>query len=237
MVDLDRGERGDVHAPARHHRREHGASGDRGGPRRELLRPAVGDRRLHADARRVRAHRRLARRPARAQARLRLGHRDLHALVAARRPGHRSHLPEPRARGPGHRRRDPVRGVARAARAGVRRRQGARQRARGLRRHHRRGGCDWPARGRRHRRQPRLGVGLLPQRADRHRRVGRDLSQAARVAGSQRDPDRLGGRLDLQRLALPARARPRARQRGGMGEHADRLAVRRARLRCWWPSS
>ena len=45
------------------------------------------------------------------------------------------------------------------------------------------------------------------------------------------------GRRDLQRRALPARAGARARQRRGLGQHADRLAVRRRRRACSRPSS
>ena len=53
----------------------------------------------------------------------------------------------------------------------------------------------------------------------------------------ERDPDRLGRRRDLQRRAVPARAGAGARQRRGLGQHADRLAVRRRGASCWPPSS
>ena len=105
-----------------------------------------------------------------------------------------------------------------------------------LRRHDRRGRRHRPAGRRRDRRRPRLGVGLLPERAGRHGRRRGHLPQAARVARPERHERRLGRRRHLQRLAVPARARARARQRGGLGQHPDRLAVRRPRSRCSPPS-
>ena len=71
VVDARRGLRRDVHALARHHRRQHGAARDPEGPRRQLHRSAMGDRRLRALARGAGADRGLARRPARPPAGLR----------------------------------------------------------------------------------------------------------------------------------------------------------------------
>src|SRR5918999_4308042 len=51
---------GDLHAPARHHGRQRRAAVDTRGPRGELHRPPVGDRRLRPDTRGARADRRLA---------------------------------------------------------------------------------------------------------------------------------------------------------------------------------
>ena len=53
------------------------------------------------------------------------------------------------------------------------------------------------------------------------------LAQAAREPRPERDPRRLGRRRDVQRRAVPARAGARARQRRGLGQHPDRVAVRR----------
>ena len=64
--DLDR----DVHAAAGHHGRQRRPARHPARTRRQPLQPAVGRRRLLADARRLPAHRRLARRPARPPARL-----------------------------------------------------------------------------------------------------------------------------------------------------------------------
>ena len=58
--DLDR----DVHAAAGHHGRQRRPARHPARTGRQPLQPAVGGRRLHADARRLPAHRRLARRPA-----------------------------------------------------------------------------------------------------------------------------------------------------------------------------
>ena len=73
---------GRVHAPARHHDRERRAARHRAGVRRVAVGPAVGDQRLRADARRVPAHGRLARRPLRPAAAVRDRDRDLHRRLA-----------------------------------------------------------------------------------------------------------------------------------------------------------
>ena len=85
--------------------------------RRVALGPAVGDRRLRADAGRAAAHRRLARRPLRPPAAVRDRHRRLHrsarcCAALASDPT----VPRARPRVPGHRRRDHVRHRAGAAR-------------------------------------------------------------------------------------------------------------------------
>ena len=95
---LGRGERGDVHAPARHHRRQHGAARDPAGPRRQLHRSSMGDRRLRPLARGAGADRGVARRPARAPARVRDRAGDLLRRLAAVRAGPGPDLPERRAR-------------------------------------------------------------------------------------------------------------------------------------------
>ena len=115
MVDPARRLGGDVHAAARHHGRQRGAALDPRGPRRQLHRPAVGGRRVRADARCARADRRLARRPARPAAAVRDRARDLLVRFAALRARARPDLPQPRPRRAGHRRRGDVRRLAGAA--------------------------------------------------------------------------------------------------------------------------
>ena len=68
VVDPGRRLHGHLHAPGRRHDRERRAAVDRAGPRGELRRPAVGDRRLRADAGGAPADRRIAGRPDRPQA-------------------------------------------------------------------------------------------------------------------------------------------------------------------------
>ena len=235
-MDPRRRLRGDVHASSRHHGRQHGAAGDPEGPRRQLLRPAVGDRRLRALARRPRAHGRLARRPPRPPPRLRDRAGGLLARLAALRAGARPDLPQSRPCPAGRRRRDHVRRLPGPGRPGVPGRPRARHGDGHLRCHdrHRRG--DRAAGRRLAHRRPRLAVGLPDQRADRRRRDRRHLPEAGRVARSQRDPDRLGRAADLLQRPLPARAGPGARQRRGLGQPGDRLAAGRRRACCWPPS-
>ena len=96
---LDRRLHGDVHAAARHHDRERRAALDRARPRRRPHRPAVGDRRLRAHARRAAADGRLARRPGRPPARVRDRPRHLHRrLGAVRARRHRRSRSTSRAR-------------------------------------------------------------------------------------------------------------------------------------------
>ena len=229
MVDPTGGLRRDLHAPAGHHGREHGAAVDPEGPVGELHRPAVGDRRLRAHAGRAGPDRGLDRRPARPPVSLRRWSGDLLARLAALRARARPDLPQHLAGRAGHRRRRDVRRVAGPGRPGVPRRPGARDGDGRLRRHDRRRGGRRPAGRRPAHRRARLAVGLLPQRADRHRRDRRHLRQAARVARPQRDPGRLAGSGDLLQRPVPARARPGARQRRGLGQRPDRRRCSPAR--------
>ena len=154
--------------------------------------------------------------------------RRLAALRARARPD----LPQPRPRAAGRRRRGDVRGLAGADRAGVPRRPRARHGDGHLRRDDRRRGGDRPARRRRAHRRARLGVDLLPQRPDRHRGDRRHLPEAARDAATRTRPGSTGpGVATFSARAVPARAGAGARQRRGLGQHADRLAVRRRRRR------
>ena len=129
-------------------------------------------------------------------------------------------ITQPRPRGAGNRRRDHVRRLAGADRAGVRGRPRARRwrwatygATIGDR------GRDRPARRRRADRWPRLGVGVLAQRADRDRGDRGDLSCKVReIARPERDPDRLGRGGDVQRRPFPARSGASARQRRGLGQ-------------------
>ncbi len=182
MVDPRRRLRGDVHASSRHHGRQHGAAGDPEGPRRQLLRSSVGDRRLRALACRPRPHRRLARRPPRPPPRLRDRAGDLLARLAALRAGARPDLPQPRPRSAGRRRRDHVRRLPGPGRPGVPGRPRTRHGDGHLRRHDRHRGGDRAAGRRSAHRRPRLAVGLPDQRADRRRRDRRHLLEAGRVA-------------------------------------------------------
>src|SRR5829696_5127257 len=170
MVDPAGRHDGDVHVAARHHRRQRGASVDSRRSRRELHRPAVGDRRLRADPRRAGPHRRLARRPAGPPPGVRRRARDLLRGLAALRAVARSDLPEPLPRAPGRWRGDHVRRLAGAARPGVPGGPRARHRDGHLRRlnRHRRG--SRAADRRRPHGLARLGIDLLPERPDWPRR-------------------------------------------------------------------
>ena len=229
MVDPDRGVGGDLHAAAGHHGRQRGAARDPRGPRRQLQRPAVGDRRLCAVAGGARARGGLARGPARPPAGVRGRPGHLHAGLAALRRRAGPAVPEPGPRGPGDRRRGDVRGLARADRAGVRARPRARQRDGHLRRDDRRRRRARPARRRRPDRLARLGVDLPAQPADRDRGARADLPARGREPRPARDARRRRGRDDVQRRPLPARARARARERRGLGQRADPGPVRRSR--------
>jgi hypothetical protein len=109
----------DLHAAARRADRERRAALDRARPRRRLQRPPVGDRRLRADPRGLRAGGGVAGRQGRPQARLHARAGDLHRFVAGLRAGSRPALPGRLARGAGDRRGDDVRHLAGADRAGV----------------------------------------------------------------------------------------------------------------------
>ncbi len=166
--------------------------------RRVAVRPAVGDQRVRADARRVPAHRRLARRPVRQAAALRERDRDLHRRLALLRRRDRLDLPRGRARRPGRRRSDHVRDVAGAARPGVPG-PGPRDRARALRRDHGHRGRDRPGARRRDHDRPLLALDLLRQRPDRDRRARDHAAARRRVAEPGRQAARLGGLRHLQR--------------------------------------
>ena len=229
MVDPDRRLGGDLHVAAGHYGRQRGPAVDPGGPRRQLHRPAVGDRRLCADTRRVRFDRRLAGRPAGTQARLRRRPRDLLGRLAALRAGTRPDNAQPRPCPAGDRRRRDVRRLAGADRPGVHSRARARHGDGDLRRHDRGCGGDRAAGRRGAHRLAWLGIDLLRQRAGRDRRLRDHLLEAPREPRSERHPDRLGRGHDVQPLALPAGAGARAGQRRGLGQHADRGTLRRRR--------
>ncbi len=131
------GLRRDLHAPDRRHDRQRRAAGHPERPRRELLEPAMGHRRLRADPGVVPARRRLGRRPDRPPARLQLRVRAVHGRVVRLRALRRPDGPQLRPRRSGRGRRGDVRDRAGADRAGVRGPR-ARQRDRHLGRHGRR---------------------------------------------------------------------------------------------------
>src|SRR5919197_818183 len=119
MVDPARQLHRDLHAAARRDDRERRAAVDRARPQRRLQRPPVGDRRLRADPRELRAGGGVAGRHGRAQGRLHARTRDLHRFLALLRAGCRSTVPQRLARGAGGRRGDDVRHLAGADRAAV----------------------------------------------------------------------------------------------------------------------
>ena len=173
MVDPHSRLDGDLHVVARHHGGQRRAAVDPQGPGRELHRPAVGGRRLRADARRAGAHGGV-RWPTASGA----GGCSSSGWGSSRRrrclrAGARRDLPEPRARGAGHRRRGDVRGVAGAHRAGVPGRPRARHGHGHVRRDDRRGRRDRPAR--------RRG-------ADRRRSAGSRSSTSTCPSGWRRSP-------------------------------------------------
>ena len=212
---------------ARHHGGQHRPARDPEGPRRQLHRPAVGDRRLRSLAGRARPHRRLAGRPPRPPPRLRDRPRDLRRRLAALRARARPDLAQRRPRPAGHRRRGHVRRLPRPGRPGVPQRARTGHGDGHLRGddRHRRG--DRPAGRRPAHRRLRLGVGLPDQRADRPGGDRRHLLEAGRVPRPQRDPDRLGRPAHLLHGALRAGAGAGARQRRGLGQRPDRLPLRR----------
>ena len=219
-----------LHAPARHHRGEHGAAEDPAGPRRQLLRPAVGHRRLRALARRARPDRGLARRPARAPPRLRRRAGDLLRRLAALRARPRPDLPQPRPRPAGGRRRDHVRGQPRAGRPGVPRRPRAGHGDGHLRRLDRRLRRRRPADRRRPHRRPRLAVGLPRQRPGRDRddRASPTGSCASRATRTPRGSTGAASLTFSAALLVLVLALVRGNDEG-WGSTADRLAARRRR--------
>ena len=225
MVDPARELHRDLHAAARRDDRERRAAVDRARPRRQLQRPPVGDRRLRADPRGLRAGGGVAGRQGRPQARLHARAGGLHRFVAGLRAGSRPALPEPLARGAGDRRGDDVRHLAGADRAGVPGSR-ARDRARHLGRDHGRGGLDRAARGRCARGRAVVALDFPRERADRPGRARGRAAAVARVARPgrrRRRPPRRGAAVPR---ALPARLRADPRQRGGLGERPYRQLLR-----------
>ena len=226
MVDADRRLRRHVHVAARHHDRECRAAEDRRRPARELLRHPVGDRCLRADAGVAPADHRNARRPVREAAAVHDRPAAVRIHIAAVRAVAERAVPDLCPGRPGNRRGDHVRHLAGAAGPGVPWPR-TRHRAGHLGRHDRRRYRDRPAA----RRNPHRGLGLvldlLHQRPDRHRRGVPDDDQGRRVAQPAGQRDRLDRDRDVYRGAVPARARSDPRQRGRLGERADRRSVRR----------
>ena len=201
--DLDR----DVHAAAGHHGRQRRPARHPARPRRQPLQPAVGRRRLLADARRAVAHRRLARRPARPPvgllAWLRPFHRGLLPLWDLRRPD----PAQPGARPAGDRRRGDVRHLARPDRPGVPRPR-AGDGVRRLGGDGRRRGGDRADGRRPDHRASRLGVDLLRQHPDR-RGGDRPHRAAAGQRGRPGPPARRSARVGhLLGRPFPADLRP-----------------------------
>ena len=166
MVDsrpqLDR----DVHAAAGHHGRQRRPARHPARPRRQPLQPAVGRRRLLADARRLPAHGGLAGRPAGPPPRLLARPRPLHLRLVPLRDRRRPDPAQPGPRPAGDRRRGDVRHLARPDRPGVPR-QGPGDGVRRLGRDGRRRGRGRAAGRRPDHRAPRLGMDLLRQHPDR----------------------------------------------------------------------
>ena len=213
--------RGGVHAAARHHDRQRRPSGHRTVAARGLLRPPVGRRRVLADARRLPAHGRLARRPAGPPPHLRHRPGHLQPRLTGLRAVELLDAAEPDARRAGHRRGRDVRPVARAHRRFVPGPR-ARDRVRYLGRHRRRVGGRGPA----HRRRPHgvggLGVGLLRQRARRRRRHRAGPPLHLREPRPQRAWHRLARPVHVLGRPVPARVRAHPRQPGGLGLDHDR---------------
>ncbi len=226
-MDPNRGERRDVHAVARHHRRQHGAPVDSEGPVGELHRPAMGDRCVHALARRGRAHGRIDRRPCRPPCRIRHRAGDLRRCVARRRPRAGRDGSEHRPRHPGYRRGGDVRRVPRPRRAGVRARTRACHGDGCLRRDDRGRRRRRPARRRSDHHGARVALGVLHQRPDRPAGDRGDVRAPTGIAGSERDPGGLARTGHLQLRTGDARARAAPRQRRRLGERDDPRAVRR----------
>ena len=222
---------GHGHAHAGHRGRQHRAVRHRRRPQHGPLGPAVGRRRLHARARRGRADRRFAGRPLRSSPALHHRSFDLHRHVARVCGGDGHRDAQLRARRPGRRRGDHVRRLARAARAGVPERAGARQGVRRLRRLDRRRLRHRPARRRRAHQRPRLALDLPRQPAARPHLPGDHAPLRRGVQGPQRPQARHARPAHADRRPVPARARAAARQRGRLDERADRgRAGRRRRL-------
>ena len=192
VVDPARRLGGDLHAPARHHRRERGPAVDPPGPRRQLHRPAMGGRRLRADAGRAGAAGRLAGRPARTPAAVHRRAGGLLGGVAAVRAGAGSDPAQPGARAPGRGRGGAVRRLPGPGRPGIPRRSPTRHGDGAVRRHHRRRRRDRSAGGWGAHRRARLGVDLLPQRPGRDCGTGGHPAEAAREPRPQRQPASTG---------------------------------------------
>ncbi len=235
VVDSDRGLGGDLHAVAGHHGRQRRAAGHPALAALLVLRPAMGRRRLRADARHLPAHRGLGRRPGRAQARVHHWPVRVHDLLRGLRPVHDAAGAEPRAGRAGHRRGDDVRHRPGAARAGIPR-QGAGDGLWRVRRGHRRRRGGRAGDRRDHHLRHRLGVDLLRQHPDRHHRGVHRVHPGGGLARPRRHRRRLGGPRDILRGVVPARVRARAGQRKGLGLDRDRRPSWAARSYCWWRS-
>ena len=221
--------RGHGDADARHRRGQHRAVGHRRRPRHRPLGPAVDRRRLHPHAGGNGHHGGLAGRPLRPTPALRHRARPLHRHLAAVRRGAVDHDAQRLARGAGRRRGDHVRGLARRALQRLPAHRGARQGARCLRGDDGRLLRRRAAGGRRAHFRPRLALDLPhqpPARPDV--RVDRPALRR-RVDGSARRARRSSGPRHAHRRPLPARLRAATRQRGRLGEYADRGLLRRRR--------
>ncbi len=172
--------------------------------------------------------RRLGGRPDRAPARVRPRPDRVHRLLGRLRPVDDAADAEPGARRAGHRRGDDVRHRPRATRPGVPR-QGARHGLRRVRRGHRRRGGRGAGDRRHHHLGHRLGMDLLRERADRRDRGVHRAHARGGLARPARHRRGLAGPRDLLRVAVPARLRPRAGQRKGLGLAGDRLLAHRRR--------
>ena len=229
MVDVDCRLPGDLHAAPRHHRRQRRAARHPALAALLVLGPAVGDKRLRADARRLSAHLRRGGRSDRTKASVRGGPVRVHRLLGGMRTVHVTAHAEPRARRAGHRRSDDVRHVAGAARPGLSR-QGARDGLWRVRRRDGRSGGGGACARRGHHLEHRLGMDLLRERPDRGDRGVRHAHPGGRVARPGGHRSGLGRPPDLLRIAVPARLRPHAGQRKGLGLPGDRrLPDRRGR--------
>ena len=225
MVDARRRLIRALHDHARQHRRERGAAGDPGGPRREPLRAPVDRHRLRADLRGADADRRQACRRIRSPPHLRHRHRDFHRGIAlvrsrrhrrdadhgARRPGCRRRADEPRD-ALDHLRHLP----AQAARRGDRDLGwclGARAR-------------DRPARRRLAHRASELALDLLHQRPGRRRRDRGQLPADHGVEGRDAREPRPTRSRHVGSRALRAHLRPDRGERVWLDVGADRRLLR-----------
>ena len=187
------------------------------------------DRCLRTDPGGLSAHGGLARRPRRPAAVIRDRRGGLHAWIARLRPCGRPTLPDRRTCRSGRRRRDHVRDVARADRAGL---PGPRP---GV-------GVRPPRRDHGGRRRGRPGAGrsadehlvaldLLRQPADRRVRPAGDADKGGGIAEPVRETARLGRLRDVQRRPRRAHVRTDSQQRRRLGiDDGDRIVRHRGGL-------